>query len=92
LRKLDVVKVALWDLCDGTLDFLRRQAEILWRPLVEFLRHLADRRILALVHLRQNVLDGFAYFGVGGLDRARVHSTLEPTGHVLLPTLLVVTG
>ncbi len=83
LGELDVLEVAFGHLRDGAFDVLRRQAEILRRPLVEFLRQLADRRVfLALVDLRQDVLDGLAHFGVGGLDRARVHSALEVTGHV----------
>ena len=70
LREFDVLEVALAHLCDGFLDFLRRQLEILRRPVVEFLRQLADRRILARIDLRQDALDRFAHLGVGGLDGA----------------------
>ena len=84
LREFDVVEIALGHLRDGALDLLRRQPEILRRPVVEFLRQFADRRILALIDLRQDVFDRFAHLGVGGLDRARVHSALETTGHGFL--------
>ena len=57
------------------------QAEILRLPIVEFLRQVADRGILARVDLRQNVLDRLAHLGVGGLDARRVHSAFEIAGH-----------
>src|SRR5262249_16097633 len=79
LRKLDVVEITLGDLRYGALDFLRRQAKILRRPFVEFLRQLANGRLLALIDLREDAFDGFAHFGIGSLDRAGVHSAFEPT-------------
>ncbi len=85
LRELDVLEIALGNLRNRALDLGRRQLEILRRPFVEFLRQFADRRILAFVDLRQDAFDGLAHLGVGGLDRARVHSALEPTGHEMSP-------
>ena len=81
LREFDILEVALAHLRDGALDLGRRQAEILRRPVVEFLRQVGDRGVLARVDVGENVLHRFAHLGVGGLDRTRVHSALEPTGH-----------
>ena len=81
LRKLDVVEVAFRDLRYGALDLLWCEAKILRRPFVEFFRQLANCRVLPFIHLREDAFDGFAHFGVGGLDCARIHSALEPTGH-----------
>ncbi len=91
LRELDVIAIALGHFRDGLLDVLRAEPEILRRPLVEFLRQFADGGVLARVDLRQDAFDRFAHLGVGGLDRACVHSALEPTGHrVLQPSFLAV--
>ena len=87
LREPDVVEVALGDLRDRALDLLRRQPERGRRPVVEFLRQLADRHVLALLDLRQDAFDRLAHLGVGGLDRARVHSALEIAGHEVSPDL-----
>jgi hypothetical protein len=87
LRELDVLDVALAHLRDGAFDFGGRKAEILWRPFIEFFRQLADRGVLALVDLRQDAFHRLAHLGVGGLDRARVHSALEPTSHDDPPSL-----
>ena len=81
LGELDVVEVALGDLRDGLLDLGRRQAEVLRLPIVEFLRQVADRRVLLLFDLREDAFDGAAHRGVGGLDRAGVHSALEKASH-----------
>jgi hypothetical protein len=81
LRKLDVIEVAFGDLRYGALDLLWCEAKILWRPFVEFLRQLANCDVLPLIDLREDAFDGFAYFGIGCFDRARIHSAFEPTGH-----------
>ena len=86
LRELDVVEVALGDLRDGALDLGRRQTEILRLPVVELFRQFADGGILAIVDLRQDAFDRFAHLGIGGFDRARVHSALEPAGHWVSPS------
>ena len=81
LRELDVLEVALGHLRDGVLDFPPAQPERSRRPVVERLRQITDCGVLALIDLRQDVLDRLAYLGVGGLDSARVHSTFQPAGH-----------
>src|SRR5262245_12926826 len=81
LRKLDVLEVAFRDLCYGALDFLWREVKILRRPFVEFLRQFANGRVLPLIDLREDAFDGLAHFGIGSLDRARIHSAFEPAGH-----------
>ena len=81
LRKLDVIEVAFGHLRYGALDLLRRKVKILWRPFVEFLRQLANCRVLPFIDLREDAFDGFAHFGIGCLDCARIHSAFEPTGH-----------
>src|SRR5512143_2591219 len=85
LRELDILEIALGHLRDGALDLGRREAEILRGPLVELLRQFADRGVLPIVDLRENGFHGFAHLGVGGLDRARVHSAFEPTCHNVPP-------
>ena len=90
LRELDVLEIALGNLRNRALDLGRRQLEIFRRPFVEFLRQFADRYILALVDLRQDAFDGLAHLGVRGLDRARVHSALEPTRHGVVLLLSTV--
>ena len=84
LGELDVVEVALGDLADGALDLGRREAEVLRRPVVELLRQVAHRRVAARLDVGEDPLDRRAHLGVGRLDRARVHSALEPAGHVIL--------
>ncbi len=81
LRELDVLDIPLWHLRDGALDLGRREVEIFWRPLVEFLRQLADRIVLPLLDLGEDGFHGLAHFRVGGLDRARVHSALQIASH-----------
>ena len=44
----------------------------------------------SLLDLRENAFDRLAHLGVGGLDRARVHSALEAAGHDVLSVLLHV--
>ena len=83
LRELDVVEVALRHLRDRLLDLGRRQAEILRLPVVEFLRQLADRGVLLVLDFGEDAFDRRAHLGVGGLDRARVHSAFKEAGHVL---------
>ena len=90
LRELDVVEVALADLADGALDLLRRQLEGRRRPAVEFLRQLAHRRVTPGLDLLEDLLDRRAHLGVGGLDRARVHSALEIAGHDSSPSWFFV--
>ncbi len=81
LREFDVIEVALGHLRDRLLDFLRAEAEILGRPLVEFFRQFADGGVLARVDLRQDALHRLAHFGVGFFDRGGIHSALEMAGH-----------
>ena len=81
LRELDVLDIPLWHLRDGALDLGGREVEILRRPLVEFLRQLADRVVLALLDLGEDGFHGLAHFRVGGLDRACVHSALQIASH-----------
>jgi hypothetical protein len=84
LRELDVIEVAFGDLRYGALDLLWGKAKILWRPFVEFLRQFANCDILPLINLREDAFDGFAYFGIGCLDRARIQAAFEPTGHAFV--------
>ena len=81
LRELDVVEVALRHLRDGLLDLGRRQLEVGRRPFVELLRQFADGGVLAFLDRGQDLLDRLAHLGVGGLDRACIHSAFEPAGH-----------
>ena len=81
LRELDVVEVALADLPDGALDLVRRQLEGRRRPVVEFLRQVAHRRVASLLDVGEDAFDRLAHLGVGRLDFARVHSALEIAGH-----------
>ena len=81
LRELDVVEVALGDLADRTLDLGRRQAEILGDQLSNFCdrsRTAASLRASMSARIR---FDRLAHLGIGGLDRARIHSALESAGH-----------
>ncbi len=82
LRKLDVVEIALRHLRDRLVDLGRREAEVLRLPLVELLRVIADRRVLARLDLGEDRLDGLTHLGVGGLDRARIHAAFQIAGHV----------
>ena len=88
LREADVVEVALRHLRDRALDLGRRQPEVGRRPLVEFLRQLADRQVAARLDIGQDALDRRADLGIGGLDRARIHSALEPAGHEDTPDVV----
>src|SRR5581483_6091435 len=85
LRELDVVEVAFRHLRNRALDLLRAQAEIRRRPVIELLRQIFDGPVLARIDLGENALHRLAHFRVGGLDRARVHSALEPAGHGVSP-------
>ena len=62
LGEADVVEVALADLRDGALDLLLAQAEILRRPVVEFLRQVAHRRVAPRLDVGEDRLDGLAHF------------------------------
>ena len=84
LGEFDVVEIALLDLADGALDLGRRQLEGSRRPVVEFLRQIAHGGVLARIDIGKDLLDRLAHFGVGFLDRARVHSALEVAGHYFL--------
>ena len=82
LRELDVLEVALAHLRDRALDFSAGDSlKSFGSQLSNFFDRSRIAGVLALVDLRQNALDRLAHLGVGGLDRARVHSALEPTGH-----------
>ncbi len=81
LRELDVVEVALGDLAYGTLDFRWRELESRRRPAVELLRQLTHGGIAPCLDIGKNAFHRLAHLGVGGLDRARVHSALEDAGH-----------
>ena len=81
LGEFDVVEIALLHLADGALHLGRRQLERSRRPIVEFLRQVAHRCVLARVDVGEDLLDRFAHLGVGRLDRACVHSALEMAGH-----------
>src|SRR5262249_10270946 len=81
LRELNVLEVAFRDLRYRALDFLWPETKILRRPFVDFLRQFVNGRVLPLIDLREDAFDGFAHFGIGSLDRARIHSAFEPAGH-----------
>ena len=81
LRELDVVEVAFAELRYRALDLGGRQLERGRRPVVEFLRQLAHRRIAPRLDLGEDVFHRLAHLGIGGFDRARVHSALEIAGH-----------
>ena len=81
LRKLDVVEVALAHPRDRGLDFGVGELERWRRPVVEFLRQCAYRRVAAGFDLLDDLLHRLAHLGVRRLDRARVHSALEIAGH-----------
>ena len=83
LREFDVLDIPLRHLRDGALDLGGREVEILRRPLVEFLRQFADRGVLPFLDLGEDGFHGLAYLGVGGLDRARVHSAFQIASHGL---------
>ncbi len=83
LGKLDVLEVALRHLADGALNVLFAQLEVGWRPIVELLRQLANGFVLARLDLAEDAFHCLAHLGVGGFDRARVHSALEIAGHGL---------
>ena len=85
LRELDVVEIALGNLRNRLLDLGGRQPKILRLPVVELLRQLADGGVLLVLDLRQDAFDRLAHLGVGGLDRARVHSAFEEAGHGYSP-------
>src|SRR5262249_55427308 len=89
LCKLDVVEIALRDLADRFLDFLRRKLEARRRPLVEFLGEVAHRRIAARLDVGQDALNGRAPLRVALLDRARTHSAFQVRGHWWLLLFLI---
>jgi hypothetical protein len=81
LRELDVLNIPLRHLRDRALDLPRRQAEIGRRPVVELLRQVLHRRVLARLDIGEDRLDRLAHPGVGGLDRAGIHSAFEIARH-----------
>ena len=89
LGKLDVVEIALLHLADGAFDLGRRQLERSRRPVVEFLRQVAHRRILARLDIGEDLLDRLAHLGVGFFDRAGVHSALKMPDHGVSPFFFV---
>ncbi len=90
LGEADVVEVALAHLRDGALDLLRAELERGRRPVVEFLRERAHRRVAAGLDLGEDVLDRLAHLCVGGLDRARIHSALQVASHGKSPVRPVI--
>src|SRR5262249_7086745 len=72
------------------LDLGRGELERGRRPVVELLRELAHRRIAPCLDLGEDCFHRLAHLGIGGFDRARVHSALEIAGHGGLRSSFVV--
>ena len=81
LREFDVVEVAFADPGDRALDLASVKLERGRRPAVEALRQLAHRGVAPRLDLREDAFHRLPHLGVGGFDRARVHSALEVAGH-----------
>src|SRR5262249_45360660 len=81
LRELDVVEVALAQPRYRALRLRRGEPERGRGPSVEPLRELAHRRIAPRLDLGEDGFHRRPHLGVGGFDRARVHSALEIAGH-----------
>src|SRR4029453_6052247 len=92
LRELDVVEVALAQPRYRALDLGRSELERGRRPVVELFRQLAHRRIAPSLDLSEDGFHRLAPLGIGGFDRARVHSALEIAGHGGLRSSFVVAG
>ena len=90
LGKFDVVEVAFAHLADRPFDFIGRQFKRSRRPVVEFLRQISHRGVLAGIDFAEDLIDGFSDPGVSGLDRRCVHSTLEVPGHYISPVFLAL--
>jgi hypothetical protein len=81
LGEADVLQIAWGDLCHGGVDLGLREDKTLRRPAIEFLRQVTDRRVAALLHVGEDLLDGSSHFRVsfGALDGAL--GRLEMAGH-----------
>src|SRR5260370_8604572 len=87
LRELDVIEIALADLGYRAFDLVRRKLERSRRPAVEFFRGFVYRRIAPRLDVGEDAFDRLPHLGIGGFDRARVHSALEIAGHGSLRSL-----
>jgi len=81
LGELDIVEVAPGQLCDRALDVGCAQPKPFRRPVIELLRQGAHCLVATGLDFGKDALHRGAHLGVGGLDRARVHSALEIMGH-----------
>jgi hypothetical protein len=81
LREFYVLEIALGDLRNRPTDFGRGQPKVLWPPIAEFFRQLADRGVLVILDLCQDAFDRFTHVGFSDFDFASVHSALEPMSH-----------